>query len=106
VFIDSMGEQIKKAENIRIITCRPEGQKREYSTYIEVSSNNREVSLKFCDLKPQTTTEEIEKIKETGQVRIPVNSEIVVPFDVADSLLKVLQEQIATIKKQNKTQSA
>ncbi|MGH7203534.1 MAG: hypothetical protein ACREHC_03775 [Candidatus Levyibacteriota bacterium] len=87
-----------EARDIKIITYRPEGQKREFSSYIEISANPREVSLKFCDLKPPATEEELELIKKQGKITIPVDTEIVVPFDVAEALLQALGTQLNTIK--------
>src|SRR5438105_2957213 len=95
-----MVEEIKP-EDIKIITYRPAGQKREYSSYIEVIANPREVSFKFCDLKPPAK-EELEKIKKEVRVEIPVNTEIVIPFDVAESLLEALKIQLDTAKNMNK----
>ena len=89
-------------KNIKISTYRPEGQKREYSTFVEISSNPMEVSLRFCDAKPPTTTEELEKIQKENKVSIPINTEIVLPFVVAEALVATLGLQLDTIKKQNK----
>lgn len=89
---------VNKKEDIKIITIRPEGQKREYSTYVEVTANPREISLKFCDLKPPSTPDEIELVKRRNQITIPVNTEIALPFDVAESLAEVLRTHINIVK--------
>lgn len=88
----------KKQNNIKIITYRTEGQKREYSTFVEINSNPAEVSLRFCDLKPTTTQEELEKIQKEGKVSIPINTEIVLPFVVAEALASSLKIQLDAVK--------
>ncbi len=95
-----MAEEIN-LENIKIKTFRPEGQKREYSTYVEISATTRDVSLKFCDLKPPSTKQEIEDLKKNG-VKIQVNTEIVLPFDVALSLTDAMRSQLNIVKEKSK----
>jgi len=89
-----MDEEKKK---IKISTSRPEGQKREYSNYVEISANPRDVSLKFCDLKPPAKKEEIDDVIKNG-ITIPVNTEIVLPFDVAESVVEALKRQLDIVK--------
>ena len=88
---------IEEKKKIRISTQRPEGQKREYSNYVEITANPRDVSLKFCDLKPPAKKEEIDEIIKNG-ITIPVNTEIVLPFDVADSVMEALKKQLDIVK--------
>jgi len=97
----TMAEETK-VEDIKIVTYRPEGQKREYSTFVEISSNPVEVSLKFCDLKPPNNAEELEKVKKEGKVIIPVNTEIVLTLGVAEALASTLKAQLDKIKEQIK----
>lgn len=80
-------------KQLKISTVRPEGQKREYSNYVEISANPRDVSLKFCDLKPPAKKEEIEEVIRNG-ITLPINTEIVLPFDVAVSVVDALKKQI------------
>ena len=87
--------------DIKIVTHRPEGQKREYSNYVEISANPREVSLKFCDLKPPSTNEQIEKIKTDG-ITLTVNTEIVLAFDVAESVVETMTKQLNIVKEKIK----
>jgi hypothetical protein len=89
-------------KNIKVVTYRPEGQKREYSTFVEISSNPLEISLRFGDLKPPTTPEELEEIQKEGKVNIPINTEIVMPFIVAEALASILRQQLDNIKEQAK----
>lgn len=86
-----------KPEDIKINTYRPLNQKREYSNYVELTSNPREVSLKFCDIKPPSS-EELEEITKSKKIQIEVNSEVVLPLDVAEGLVNALKTQIDTIK--------
>jgi hypothetical protein len=88
-------------KDIKIVTSRPEGQKREYSNYVEISANPREVSLKFCDLKSPSTNEEIEKIKKEG-ITLLVNTEIVLAFDVAESVVDTMTKQLNIVKEKLK----
>jgi hypothetical protein len=88
-----------KTPDIKVITERPVGQKREYSTYVEISTNPREVTLKFCDLKPASNPEELERVTKAGQITIPVNTEIVLPIDVAEGVLNILKQHLENLKK-------
>ena|SRR5581483_12195896 len=90
-------EDQTNTNDIKVITQRPEGQKREFSSYIEFTVNINEVSLKFCDVKPPRP-EELEQIKKEGKVILPVNTEIVLPFVVAEEFSKNLENQIKMIK--------
>ena len=94
----------KKDEKLKIHTERPVGQKREYSNYVEISANPRDVSLKFCDLKPPVTKDEANEIIKNGTTLI-VNTEIVLPFDVAESLIEALKKQIDTVKEKMKEET-
>ena len=87
----------KNPEDIKIVTVRPEGQRREYSNYVEISANIREISLKFCDLKPLARKEEIEEAKKEGII-LPVKTEIILPYDVAESVVETLKKQLDTIR--------
>jgi len=91
----------KRTEKIKITTERPVGQKREYSNHVEISANPRDVSLKFCDLKPPAGKEEIDKVIKNG-ITIPVNTEIVLAFDIAESLLETLKKQIDIVNEKLK----
>lgn len=93
---EAMADQIK-LDDVKIITIRPLNQKRDYSNYVEISSNPREVSLKFCDIKPPNS-EELEEITKNKRIQTEVNTEVVLPLDVADGLLNALKTQIETIK--------
>ncbi|SRR6266404_5208617 len=88
-------------KNIKIIVTRPEGQKREYANYIETSATPRDISFRFCDLKPPRP-EELEKIQKEGKVEVIATSEIVIPFDVIEEFSKNLEKQLDEIKKQFK----
>lgn len=84
-------------EQFKVVTIRPEGQRREYSNYIEVSATPIDMSLKFCDIKPSRTKEEIEEIKKNG-INVLVNTEIVIPIDIVQSLIATLRKQIDTMQ--------
>ena len=71
---------------------------RQYSNYVRVAANPLEVTLQFADLKPAPTDEEQSKIKNNRTIEAPIDVELVVPFDVAESLSKALSEQIEKIK--------
>ena len=86
-----------KNMQIKISTERPDGQKREYSNYVEITANLRDVSLKFCDLKSPAKKEEVEEVIKNG-IKLPVNTEIVLPFDVAESMIEALKKQIDIVK--------
>lgn len=91
-----------KPEDIKIRSFRLPGLKRQYSTYVEVSANPRDVNLKFSDLKPPETPEELERIKKELKVEVPVDNEIVLPIDVAQSLLEALTIQLNIVKENMK----
>lgn len=80
--------------DIKIIPYRREGQTREYSTFVEVTTNAIDVSIKFCDLMPPENIDGIEKVKKEGRVYIPIISEIVLPRAVAQSFLDILKQQL------------
>jgi hypothetical protein len=92
-----MADQSSTKE-IKIVTHRPEGQQREYANYIEFSINTRDVSLKFCDIKPHSTEEEYKESKEKNQIDVNVSREIVVPFDVVEEVVQKLSIYINKVK--------
>ncbi len=59
------------------------------------------MSLKFCDLKSPSTNEEIEKIKKEG-ITLSVNTEIVLAFDVAESVVETMTKQLNIVKEKLK----
>jgi hypothetical protein len=87
---------------IKIVTRRTEGQERIYSNYAEVTASPIDVSLRFADVKQPTKQEELEKIKERGEVEVSVKTEIVMPRDIAYGLMKALAKQLSNIESEEK----
>src|SRR5260221_12729593 len=97
-----MATQTKLPPDFKIKTFRPEGQQRVYSTFVEVGTNANETTIRFCDLKPAISPEELEKIAKEGSIEIPVITEVVLPPHVANILANVLQTQLQNQIKINK----
>jgi len=91
---------IKKTTlDIKVTTHRPEDQKRLYSNYVEVSTTESDVSIRFSDLKPPHNEEEVKRIEKDGSISIPVNAEIVIPTNIAKQLLTILKQHLEIPKK-------
>lgn len=62
-----------------------------YSNHIEVSQSPHDFTLKFCDATPIVDIDEV--AKNNYILKIPVVSEIIIPFHVMEPLINVLAEQ-------------
>jgi len=82
-------------KQIEIILFRKDGASpRNHSNYVRVAANPLEVTLQFADLKPAPTDAEQAKIRSERKVKVPIDVEMVLPFDVAEALSTALQGQI------------
>lgn len=84
----------KETLNLNVKTYRKEDQKRLYSNFVEVSTTEIDVSIRFADLKPPRSAEEVEKIKKNIPLEIPIDAEIVMPMNVAKELLRILKDHL------------
>ncbi len=84
----------KEPKQIKFIAYRLEGSKREYSNYVEVSKSLIDVSLKFCDIKPPASNEELQQLQKTGILKTAVITEVVLPIQIAEALLGALKTQL------------
>ncbi|GEM_PF-4763065 len=87
----------KKEDNIKVVSFRKDNSIRIYSNYIRVVSNASEITLQFCDIKPGANDEEQERILKEKNVKVEINTEVVIPVNVAQSLLKILQQQLSLV---------
>ncbi len=81
-------------KTIKLSTFRPEGLKRVFSNYVEISKSSEDISLRFSDIKPPVNKNEIELVNRTGELKLPVEVEIVMPLKIATSFLQVLKGQL------------
>ena len=68
-----------------------------YSNYIEIAQSPYDLSLKFCDAIPIKNVEEVQKNK--GVFKIPIVTEIAIPFAIVKSLIDALQVHYDQFKK-------
>ena len=81
-------------KELKISTYRQEGSKRIFSNYVEVSSTPFDISIRFSDIKPPTSREEVEVVKKIGKLKLPIEVEIIMPLVIANSFLQVLKNQL------------
>lgn len=84
---------------VKINPLRKEGGSRTYSNYVRVVSSPRDITLQFCDIKPPTSDEDTANLKNSPVMKPLVDAEIVLPVDVAQSLLNVLKGQLEKVGK-------
>ena len=84
---------------VKISPVRKEGCSRTYSNYVRVVSNPGDITLQFCDIKPPTSDEDTANLKSSPVMKPLIEAEIVLPIDVAQSLLNVLKGQLEKVGK-------
>ncbi len=87
-----------KQKKLTIKAIRIAGNKRIFSNYVEVNKSPWDVSLKFADVKPPANKEEMLSTIENGVIEIPIDAEIVMPSEIAQSLLEALKIQLENRK--------
>jgi hypothetical protein len=98
-----MAKNKQKDTKLEVVPYRFEGQDRIYSNYVRVMRMREgEISLQFCDVQPPPSDEELEQVKKTGKVVVPIAAEVVLPVDVAEGFLKALASQLGIIPKEKK----
>ena len=80
--------------NFQVIAFRPERSQRTFSNHIEVTRNDIEIELKFCDIRPPENNDDLEKIKKTGKIRAPIICEVSISHKLAKDLLEVLKKHL------------
>jgi len=81
-------------QEIKIIPYRTEGHKRVFSNHVEITKTPTDLNIKFCDVKPPESEEELHKVKREMKIRIPVDCEVILPISIAQDLAKILEEQL------------
>lgn len=92
-------KQTTQEKKIKIELYRPEQQKRVYSNFVEVTTTEYDVSLRFADVKPARSEEEKDQVHKEGKVTIPVSEEILLQKHVAVELLNILQNHLEVSEK-------
>ncbi len=88
---------------IEMVPYRFEGQERIYSNYVRVvRMREDEVSVQFCDVQPPASDGEMDEVKESSELDVPISCEVVLPVDVAQGFLKALASQLGIIPKEKK----
>lgn len=87
-----------KDEQVKIIPYRKEDKPRQYANYVRVNSSPFEVTLQFSDVKPASDDIEQAKIKKEGEVKTPIDVEIVLPISIAEAFVSLLQQQLTLLK--------
>lgn len=87
---------------IQIIPYRKEDKPRIFSNYVRVVSSPQDITVQFADIKPPVSDEQVEEVKKNKIMKIPVDVEIVLPIEVAKSLLTVLSKQLSQLKVEKK----
>lgn len=68
-----------------------------YSNFVEVIHSPYDFTLRFCDATPIYNIEEVEQ--NDGVHKIPIATEVTIPFDVVKPLINALQDQYKKYKK-------
>lgn len=87
---------------IKIIPYRKEDKPRIFSNYVRVVSSQQDITLQFADIKPPVSDEQVEEVKKNKIMKTPVDVEIVLPIEVAKSLLIVLSKELSQLKVEKK----
>jgi len=85
----------EKNKKFKIVPYRYLDKNRIYSNYIEVAKTGTDLSIKFCDIRPPENKEEVNEVKKTGEIRVPIEAEMIIPLPVAADFLRALRLQIA-----------
>lgn len=88
----------KQEETVKITPFRKENSVRIYSNYVRVVSNPFEITLQFADIKPGVNDEEQDRLKKEKSVRATIDTEIILPIEIAKKFLEILQKQLSLIK--------
>ena len=78
--------------------------KRLYANYVEVAHSPYDFTLRFCDVGPIANVAEL--AAKGGEHRVPVVSEIAIPFQIVPGLIQALQNQLNQLNKQQQAASA
>ncbi|MDO8496975.1 MAG: hypothetical protein Q7S61_00330 [bacterium] len=87
-------EQKNNLKQVKIIPTRLVGSKRVYSNFVEVTKTNRELSLKFCDVRPPANEDEVKEVQKNGKIEAPIEVEIVLPIEIGNGIIKALTTQL------------
>lgn len=90
---------IKQEETVKIIPFRKDNTSRTFANYVRVVSTPFDVTLQFVDVKPPESDAEREEVKKKKVVKMPIEVEIILPIDVAQGFLSILNKQLEKIKK-------
>ena len=66
--------------------------RRQYSNYVEVAHSPYDFTLRFCDVGPVGNVAEL--AAKGGEHKVPVVSEIAIPFQIVPGLIQALQRQL------------
>lgn len=91
-----------KAIDILLFRKNEGASPRTHSNYVRIVANPMEVTLQFADLKPPVTDAENKQILADAKVNVPIDIEMVLPFDIAQAFALALQDQITKIKEGKK----
>jgi len=91
----------KGKQNIKIEAYRKEDLKRIFSNYVEVSTTEIDVSIRFADVKPPRNKNDVEKAQKEGVIKVPVDIEVVIPLSIAKELTKILRTHLEVNKGKN-----
>lgn len=94
-----MDNKKQVAIKVKINPIRREGGSRTYSNYVRVVSGPRDITFQFCDIKPPTSDENTTNLRNSQVLKPLIDAEIVLPIDVAQSLLNVLRGQLEKVGK-------
>lgn len=89
-----MVSQNTQVTKVKVETYRPEDQKRTFSNFVEVTTTDTEVSIRFADVKPARSQKEVDEAQATGKVAVPISEEILMPKNIAIELSKILQKHL------------
>jgi len=87
----------KKDLTVKVIPYRKDTTTRLYSNYVRVVSGPRDVTIQFCDVRPPESDEVAEELKKNPVMKSPIEVEVTLPIDVANSLLNVFKKQLELV---------
>lgn len=83
---------------VNVIPKFNENIKRIYSNYVNVSRTPHNLVLRFGDTPPVDEFN-LEQVKKTKTIESPIISEVILPFEVGDGLIKALKSQLKKASK-------
>lgn len=91
--------ETNKGSRVKVTPVRKENGTRQYSNYVRVISNPFDLTLQFADVKPAVTEDEQEKINKKKEIHVPIDTEIILPKEVAQALSEILNKHLSGIIK-------